>query len=328
MTSPWIVAGLVFLAGALVIVALSLLLDRWTEGRRQRVVVRRLQPGSEAPAGKGDAPLAGELFRERPGETRGGLDAVFGRFPGTADLRSLLEQAGGSWTPMKFVGATLAAGLVGGFAGFAVLRIALLAVAAGVFTATWPYLWVRRKKRQRLDAFEQSFPEAIDLLGRSIRAGHAFSTGLQMVADESPDPVGSEFRQVFEEHRFGLPLEDALLGLTDRVELVDVRIFTTAVLIQREVGGNLAEILDSLAGTIRERFTIQRQVRVYTAQGRFTGYLLAVLPFALGLVIFLLNPEYMSVLWTEATGRLLMGLALMLQVIGYFVIRRIVDIEI
>ena len=126
--------------------------------------------------------------------------------------------------------------------------------------------------------FEEMLPEAIDLLGRAIRAGHPLSAGLKMVADETTEPIASEFRRTFEEQRFGLPFEDALLAMADRVSLIDVRILTTAILIQREVGGNLAEVLDNLANVIRVRFTIRRQLRVYTAQGRFSGYVLAAAP--------------------------------------------------
>ncbi|MGH7549943.1 MAG: type II secretion system F family protein, partial [Gemmatimonadota bacterium] len=193
---------------------------------------------------------------------------------------------------------------------------------------TLPYMYVRRRKTKRLRAFEEYFPEAIDLLGRAIRAGHAFSTGLQMVADESPQPIGMEFRRVFEEQKFGLSLEDSLLALADRIELLDMRIFVTAVLIQREVGGNLAEILDKISYTIRERFTIERQVRVYTAQGRFTGYLLAALPLGVGFLIYMLNREYMTILWERPVGRLLIAVAVVLQVIGFFIIRKIINIKI
>ncbi|HEM46914.1 MAG TPA: hypothetical protein ENO23_07705, partial [Alphaproteobacteria bacterium] len=191
-----------------------------------------------------------------------------------------------------------------------------------------PYMYVKRRKRQRVEAFEEGFPEAIDLLARSIRAGHAFATGLKVVAEEAQDPVASEFKTVFEEQKFGLPLEESLLGLADRIDLVDIRIFVTAILVQRDVGGNLAEILDKISYTIRERFMIQRQIRVYTAQGRMTGYLLAVLPIIMGFLIFMLNPEYMSILWEEAVGRLLIAAAFVLQIIGFIVIRRIVDIEV
>jgi tight adherence protein B len=149
-----------------------------------------------------------------------------------------------------------------------------------------------------------------------------------MVGEESPEPLAGEFRRVFEEQKFGLAIEDSLLALADRIDLVDMRIFVTALLIQREVGGNLAEILDKISYTIRERFTIQRQVRVYTAQGRFTGYLLAVLPIGVGFLIFLLNQEYMMILFQNPTGKLMITLAVILQIIGFFVIRKIIHIEV
>jgi tight adherence protein B len=148
-----------------------------------------------------------------------------------------------------------------------------------------------------------------------------------MVADEIPDPAGTEFRRVYEQNRFGLALQDALLSLGDRVGIIDLRIFITAVLIQREVGGNLAEILDKIAYTIRERFKIRRQIRTHTAQGRMTGYLLAGLPIGTGLVFLLLNPEYMLTLFRDPLGHFFIGVGVFLQIIGFFWIRKVVDVE-
>ncbi len=142
-------------------------------------------------------------------------------------------------------------------------------------------------------------------MGRALRAGHPLTAGFKMAADDGSEPVSGEFRRVFEEQRFGLPLQDSLLGMADRVNLVDVRILVTAILIQREVGGNLAEILDNLAAVVRARFTIRRQLRVYTAQGRMTGYLLAALPLILFSLLYMLNPGYMSILFTDPIGKIL-----------------------
>ena len=142
--------------------------------------------------------------------------------------------------------------------------------------------------------FEEQFPEALDLLSRAIRAGHAFQTALGMVADELPEPVGPEFKKTFDQQNFGLPLRDALNELAERMPLLDVRFFVTAVLIQRETGGNLSEILDNLAHVVRERFKILRQVRVHTAHGRFTGYVLLALPAALAVALSFINPEHMN----------------------------------
>ena len=160
-------------------------------------------------------------------------------------------------------------------------RSFLIAFHSRSLGAVLPTLYVRWRRNRGLYQFEEMLPESMDLVGRALRAGHPLSAGLKMAADDGAEPVASEFRRVFEEQRFGLPLQDSLLGMADRINLVDVRILVTAILIQREVGGNLAEILDNLSAVIRARFTIRRQIKVYTAQGRMTGYLLALLPFLL-----------------------------------------------
>ncbi len=162
--------------------------------------------------------------------------------------------------------------------GLGVLVLTLMwpaAIIAAAVGGLAPYIFLRRKRSRRFYQFEEQLPDAIDMLGRAIRAGHPLSSGLKMVADEAKEPVAGEFRRTHEEHRFGLAFEDAMLAMADRVGIVDVRILVTAILIQREVGGNLAEVLDNLASVIRARFTIRRQLRVYTAQGRFSGYVLA-----------------------------------------------------
>jgi len=191
-----------------------------------------------------------------------------------------------------------------------------------------PNLYVRRRRTKRLNAFEELLPESIDLVGRALRAGHPLTAGFKMAADDGSEPVAGEFRRVFEEQRFGLPLQESLLGMADRVDLVDVRILVTAILIQREVGGNLAEILDNLAAVVRARFTIRRQLRVYTAQGRMTGYLLAALPLILFSILYMLNPSYMSILFTDPVGKLLILIAVSMQLVGFLWIRKIINIEI
>ncbi len=316
-----------FAAVACGILATAFLWEWWRDRRRQKEIVQRLSGmGKGATAPGGDA--FGDLFRDQKTGDAKWMEPLVARLPHARDLQQLLEQSDAGWRVGTFVLLTFGGAFAFGLSAFLFTRLLIIAVAAAALGATLPYMYVKRRKAKRLEAFEEAFPESIDLLGRAIRAGHAFSTGLQMVADESPEPLASEFRQVFEEQRFGLALEDTLLGLADRIDLVDMRIFVTAVMIQREVGGNLAEILDNIAHTIRERFTIQRQVRVYTAQGRFTGYLLAALPILLGLVVYSMNREYMSVLFHEPVGRMMVTMAAILQVMGYFVIRKIIDIDI
>ena len=160
-----------------------------------------------------------------------------------------------------------------------------------------------------------------------MQAGHPLSAGIKMLAEESPEPIATEFRAVFDEQRYGLPFDDALLGLGDRVNLPDARILITAILVNREVGGNLAEILSKVGGTLRTRFTIRRQVRVYTVQGRLSGYILAALPIVVGGMIYLINPEYMSVLFTHPIGKALTWVAASLQLVGFLWIRKIVNVE-
>jgi tight adherence protein B len=191
-----------------------------------------------------------------------------------------------------------------------------------------PFVFLSFKRTRRLRAFEEQFPEGLDLISRALKAGHAFATGLKMVADEMPEPVGPEFRKTFDEQNFGLPLKDALDNLTMRVPSLDVRFFATAVLIQRETGGNLAEILENLAHVVRERFKILRQVRVYTAHGRFTGYVLLALPAVLCVALSFINPDHMNLLFRERMGQMMLGGALTMQTIGYLWIKQVIKIEV
>jgi tight adherence protein B len=172
------------------------------------------------------------------------------------------------------------------------------------------------------------FPEAIDTLARAVRAGHAFTTALEMIANELSEPVASEFRKLFEEQKFGLPVRDALVNFTERVPLVDVKFFVTAVMLQRETGGNLAEILDNLSYVIRERFKILRQVRVHTAQGRLTMMLLMGLPPIIVVSMLVMNPSFIRPLFDDPIGHILIVVGLTLQTVGYFVIRRIIQIQV
>lgn len=318
-------AVLMFVAVGLAVLSLALLWEWWRDHRQRREVTRRLE--GMASGQPGQDPFS-ELFRDTKLSEVPWMEPLMARLPHSRDLQHLLEQADVTWRVGTFFLLTVGASVAMGMSAYVVARLWIVAVAAAAFGATLPYIYVKRRKAKRLGAFEEHFPESIDLLGRAIRAGHAFSTGLQMVADESPEPLAGEFLRVFEEQKFGLAIEDSLLALADRIDLVDMRILVTALLIQREVGGNLAEILDKISYTIRERFTIQRQVRVYTAQGRFTGYLLAVLPIGVGFLIWMMNHEYMMILIREPTGRLMMTGAGLLQVMGFFVIRKIINIEV
>jgi tight adherence protein B len=243
-------------------------------------------------------------------------------------LAKLIEQSG-SKTGVSAV--ILMAGLLGVVAALG--TSALVGGGLGffpgfMFGAAIPFVVLMRKRTVRIRRFEEQFPEALDLLSRAIKAGHAFQTAMGMVAEEGAEPMGPEFKKTFEEQNYGLPLKDALNNLAIRMPLLDVRFFVTAVLIQRETGGNLSEILDNLAYVVRERFKILRQVRVYTAHGRMTGYVLLALPAFLAVALMFINPEHMNTLFTERAGKLMIAATVVMQTIGYIWIRKIVTIEV
>lgn len=324
VASTWTGAAVAFLAVALGTLSLTLLFEWARESRRRRQVAEQLRRLAAEGFGGGEA-TAG-LLRSSGRESRW-VRSLARRLPRLADVSILIEQADLAWGVQTYL--TLSAGfaLALGLTVFLPTHSLLAAVPPAGLGALLPYLYVRRRRARRLHAFEEHLPEAIDLLGRALRAGHPFPSGLRMVAEEAMEPNATEFRRVFEEQRFGMPLDESLYALADRIPLVDVRIFISAVLIQREVGGNLAEILDKLSTVIRSRFTLQRQLRVITAQGRMSGYILAALPVALGFVLFMLNPEAMVRFVTSPAGRFLMLFAGVMQVVGFVWIRRIVDIK-
>lgn len=317
-----------FIAVALAVLAVALLWEGIRGLLRQRSLSRELRRISErTPHRGGRSGEAGGLLREQR-SLPDWLAPVSRGVPGlVGGIQLLLEQARSPWSVGTFLLLTLGLGFgfgaVSAIFGFGAIA-SLVAVAVG---ALIPYLLLARRRSRRLHSFEEQFPEAIDLLARSARAGHAFQKGLQEVAEESLDPVGEEFRQVFEEQRFGLPLMETLEGLVDRVDLVDVRMFVTSVLIQKETGGNLAENLDNLGRVIRERFTFQRQIKVHTAHGRMTGMVLAAAPIVAALGLFLVSPDYMKTLFVEPIGQLMLVVAAVLQVCGFLIIRRLTDLD-
>ena len=204
----------------------------------------------------------------------------------------------------------------------------LVSLVFGVFLSLIPTIVVNTRKNLRLKKFIMYFPEALEMFARSLRAGHSFTGAIQLVGQEMPDPIGPEFQKVFDEQNLGIPLRNALIGMTNRIDLLDVKFFVTAILIQRETGGNLAEIIDKISYVIRERFRIQGQLKIHTAQARLTGMVLAFLPVGVAFILFLLSPGYMKPLWEEPTGRFMIVAAVVLQIIGMLVIRKIIRIKI
>jgi tight adherence protein B len=256
------------------------------------------------------------------------IDRALAATPAGNRLAALIEQSGVRTTPSAIVMISLGSAVL--FAGCAVIifRQPMATILAGVLGLGAPYGFLVQRRSSRLKKFEEQFPEALDLMSRAIRAGHAFQTALGMVGDELPTPVGPEFKKTFDRQNFGLPVRDAMNEMADRVAILDVRFFVTAVAIQRETGGNLAEILDNLAHVVRERFKIRRQVRVHTAHGRFTGYVLLALPAALGVALSFISPQHMALLFREHMGQVMLVGAMVLQTIGFIWIRQVIKIEV
>lgn len=244
-----------------------------------------------------------------------------------APLRRLLEQSALPLNVGKFLLLSGCAALLAALVVMVTSHILLAAVIVGLVAMLIPYWFVRFKRDSRVRQFEELFPEAIDLITRALRAGHAFTTGLAMVGDEMPAPIGPEFKLLYDRQNFGMPLPDALREFGERIPLLDARFFVTAVLTQREAGGNLSEVLDNLASVIRDRFKVKREVRAKSAHGRITGWILAGLPPGLALAFLVVVPEHMKMLIDDPLGVRMIIVALVLQVAGTFVIRKIVNFD-
>jgi tight adherence protein B len=276
-----------------------------------------------------ETPRAGALTRRAaPLSALKGLDALLGRSGRLVEpLRRTVAQSGLSIT----IGLIVLATVFAASSVFVLIRLVTglnwAAAVAAIAAGSVPYLLVRYAAVRRTRLFEDQFPQAIDLIASSLRAGHAFTSGVSMVSDEVPDPTGAEFRLLHDQQNFGMPLPDALKAFAARVPLLDARFFVTAVLTQREAGGNLAEVLDNLSGLIRERSRVKRQVRVTSAHGRITGWVLSMMPPVLFLAMMLIAPEHMNTFVTDPLGVRMILVALVLQVIGTLAIRRIVNVE-
>jgi len=320
-----VLALLVFLIGAGAVFGGYAAVTHLPAVLARRQLDRRLHDVS---AKAGDDDPDSTVLKESTAGPLPGVDRAMSNTRVGSWLGRLIEQSGTRTTPsgIFLIMLVLAAAL--GFATSIFVHVPLAPLAAGVVGAVLPLGWLKHRRTVRLKRFEEQFPEALDLLSRAIRAGHAFQTAMGMVADEMDKPVGPEFKKTFDEQNFGLPMKDALDNLTFRVPLLDVRFFATAVLIQRETGGNLSEILENLSHVVRERFKILRQVRVYTAHGRFTGYILLALPAVLGIALSFINPDHMHQLFHVKMGQMMLMGALVMQTIGFLWIKQVIKIEV
>lgn len=243
-------------------------------------------------------------------------------------LHNLLNQANLKWTAGALILMSAACCVIPAYLIYLRTGTIIFSLLIGLLLGTAPFAFVLNKRSQRFAKFEQELPEALDLMVTGLRAGHSIISALGLVAHESPEPIRSEFRICFDEQNYGLELRTAMENLIARVPLQDLRIVITAILIQKESGGNLAEVLDKAAYVIRERFRLRRQVRVHTAQGRLTGWILSFLPVVLGIGLYLVNPETMSLLWKRPIGIKLLYTAATMTISGALIIRKIVRMDV
>ena len=243
------------------------------------------------------------------------------------NLRAFLQQADTKMSPAKFIFISLAFGF-----GTAVLiplvGAPVLFAPLGLVVGVMPFLFLFMKRKRRLAAFGKQLPEALELIGRALRAGHSLASGFKLVADEMNAPIAMEFERCYEAQNLGVPLEEAIEEMTNRVPNLDLRFFATAVILQRQTGGDLAEILDKIGHLVRERFVIWGQIQSLTGEGRLSGIVLLALPPALFVVMWSLNPGYSMTLFTDPMGHQMLAGAIILQVLGALIIRKIVNIKV
>ena len=295
------------------------------EQRGQGIVRRRLKWENPTTSGAENV----QLLKKTPVlSTIQGLNSVLLQFESVSSpLATLIQESGAPLTVGSFLLATIVAFLLPLVVMQQYQSVWWLTLLAGGVCSLVPFIVVNQLRRLRIQKFEEQFPEAIQLIARAMRAGHAFSTGLKMAAEELPEPCGLEFKVMYEQQNFGAALPDALKSFAARIPSLDARFFVTAVLTQREAGGNLSEVLDRLAGVMRERFRIKREVRVKSAHGRITAFVLAGLPPVLAILMLVQNPEGIRLLITDPLGHRMIAIGVVLQVVGTLIVRKLADIK-
>ena len=310
---------------ALVLLAVSVGL-KFFDARRKKQVSEMLQTASGEPVVK-----VTNLLRDIDPDQPRGFKALLARLQFSRHAQEQIQQAGLNWSPTRLLtamGLAMIPGLgIGAWTGI-LLNGTTSAVVFALITGAIPYLIVRHKRTKRLNALEEQFPDALDFLARSMRAGHAFSISLEMVGEEMPDPLGQEFRALFNEQNLGAPLDIALRNFSLRVPLLDVRFFTSSVLLQKQTGGNLSEILSRLGYVIRERFRLKGQVKAASAHGRLTATILTLLPVATMLGLLVVAPGYLQGMAADDDGKWMIGGAIFAQILGNFCIKKIINIKV
>jgi tight adherence protein B len=320
-----IISFLVFLFALFLVLGAYLAATHGSDAKRKRMQ-KRLQEALLHSAHTEDVEIVlarNELMSEIPW-----INRALVRLQSAMQLKRMLDQADLHITPSRLVMFSAMAGMLGALAASVVTPYILIMIVCGLFTAVLPFAHVWWKRKKRFDHFLEQLPDGLDLISRALSAGHAFSESLNMVATEMPEPIASEFRKAYEEQNLGLSLKLALENLTQRMPLLDLRMCVTAVLIQRETGGNLAEVLEKVAYTIRERFRIMGDLKTLTTSSRMSAWLLCALPIFVALAVTVMNPEYMSVLWKDPRGHYLIAAAMIMQVTGMLIVKKILNIRI
>jgi tight adherence protein B len=323
MPATVIVSFIIVFALALLSVSVGM---KFFESRRKRQVADMLHTAS----GEQTVSMT-SLLRELEPEKQTGLKGLLDRIQFGRHAQQQLQQAGLGWSPTRLV-AAMGLAMIPGLGIGALLPVALnaptMAVLSGVCCATLPYLFVRHKRTKRLAAMEEQLPEALDFLARSMRAGHAFVISLEMLGEELAEPLGLEIRTLFNEQNLGAPLDVALRNFGQRVPLLDAQFFCSSVLLQRQTGGNLAEILSRLAYIIRERFRLRGQVKAASAHGRLTATILTALPILTMIGLLVVAPGYLQGMAEDSDGKWLIGGSIVAQVLGNFTIKKIINIKV
>ena len=319
-----ILAVLVCVAVVMLLEGLYMLWNTY-KGPEAKKIEQRLQVLSAA----SDASAQAGVLRQRMLSSLPLVTRILQRIPRVHQLDRMIVQANLHWTVSRFLLGSAGLGLIGFLVvSGLLLQVPLLAAFAGVALAVLPLLYVRRRRAKRMRKMEEQLPDALDLLGRSLRAGHAFGAGLQMIGQEMADPIASEFRFVNDEMNFGVSLEQALTNLSVRVPVTDLRYFVVAVLIQRESGGNLTEVLGNLSRLIRERLKLYWRVRILSSEGRLSAWVLGLMPFILAGLMNLFNPAFMAPLWTDPMGIALVRNMLLMMAFGVLLLRKITRIRV
>lgn len=315
----------VFLTCLFITYALYLLSSRKSDARRARLDERLAEAiRSSAVSSDSDVQLAREeLLSEIPW-----LHRVLLKIEITSRMKRMIDQADSQITVMKLVLFSLTAGAMAFLAVSMISVSYLLMIVAALIATGVPFAHIAMKRKKRLNRFLQLLPDALDLMSRGLSAGHAFTEALQMVATEMPEPIATEFRKTYDEQNLGLSLKLALENLAQRMPLLDLRMCITAILIQRETGGNLSELLEKVAHTIRERFRIMEDLKTLTLSSRWSAWLLCALPIFLAVYVSIMNPDYMNVLWRDPRGHKLIAVASIMQILGMLMVKKIMTIRI